>query len=204
MLYRHDTLNSKRATNPASSEGRESIAWSDKPTGLGLVRSGNHLFGSHSTWVPGGCRLQPCADASTRRIGPEPRWSCASGFMAVAGCCRAWWRDGRQKLRCWSSRSDFTNSYDAMNTSLRRNLNFLPCIPSSPPPFAVTATSVIHRAHCRCDGTCRDAGARLTFAGISHPKAGCSQPHSQTTLIIASGRMSITLPVPMVKRLTSR
>ena len=35
-----------------------------------------------------------------------------------------------------------TNSYDAMNTSLCRNLNFPPCTTSSPRPFVATATSV--------------------------------------------------------------
>jgi len=53
---------------------------------------------SYFPWVPGGCRPQPCADASTRRIGPVPRSSCANGYMAAAGCCRVWWRGDRQKL----------------------------------------------------------------------------------------------------------
>ena len=58
-------------------------------------------------------------------IGQVPRWSCANGFMAVAGCCRAWSRGGRQKLRFWVSRFDINQIYE-----------FIRCdehFPASPP-----------------------------------------------------------------------
>lgn len=75
------------------------------------------------------CRAGAAQMGAWRR--PSVAWL---GGATAGGNCS----DGSVELT--STRS--TNSYDAMNTSLSRHLNFPPCTPSSPPPFAATATSV--------------------------------------------------------------
>ena len=60
-----------------------------------------------------------------------------------------------------------SNSYDAMNTSLRRHLSFRPCTPSSPAPGH--QNGVVHQRHGVAHFYLNRTGSLTSFAGTAMP-----------------------------------